>query len=187
MFNRKKNRSQELSEVAEATQRRFTVSILALPKPGRGPAAYGNIGATGAVHELVDDTEEFESYVERLSNLPASFAGIPENRARNLARKLEVHGAKFELIPEAAAPQDGEQTTHGVSITALPRPDRDPARPPNTRLVVCYSEYAKVDGRVARLALLELPASVEGLERKDAEEMIARIREVGGSAELVEP
>jgi len=27
----------------------------------------------------------------------------------------------------------------------------------------------------------------EGLARKDAEEMIARIREVGGSADLVEP
>ena len=187
MFNRKKNRSKELSEVAEATQRRFTVSVLALPKPDKRPAAYGNIGATGAVHEFVDDTEEFESYVERLSNLPASFPGIPENRARNLVRKLDQFGAKVELVPEAAAPQDGAQPAYGVTITALPRPDRDPARPPNLRVVVCYSEYAKVDARVARLALLDLPASVEGLEREDAEEMIARIREVGGAADLVEP
>lgn len=187
MFKRRKNRAKETSEVAEAGQRRFTVSVLALPKPDSRPAAYGNIGATGAVHELVDDSVEFEAYVERLSNLPASFSGIPENRARNLVRKLEQFGARVELVPEAGSSQDGAQPGHGVTITALPRPDRDPARPPNTRVVVCYSEYAKVDGRVARLALLDLPASVEGLEREDAETMIARIREVGGAADLVEP
>lgn len=174
-------------ETAEEAQRRFTLSVLALPKPEKRPAAYSNIGATGAIRDLVDDAEGMDFYVERLSNLPTSFAGIPENRARNLVRILEQYGARVELVPDAPTSHGGSQTTHGVTITALPKPGKDPAWPRNTTVMVCYSEYANVDGRVARLALLDLPASVEGLARKDAEEMIARIREVGGSADLVVP
>ena len=108
---------------AEAAQRRFTLSVVALPM------AYSNAGATGAIKDLTDDAEEMDFYVERLSNLPTSFTGIPEDRARNLVRILDLHGAKFELIPEAHSSEEESQAAYGVTISRLPKPTKDMLSP----------------------------------------------------------